>query len=62
MTTCPWPASSARSTRREIAVVDARLSHGRTCDAHQEGGLRIADQDLVEIKRVTPLSPPASRS
>src|SRR6188472_2013609 len=36
--------------QREVSVVDAGLSHYRTRDAHQEGGLRIANQDLVEIK------------
>ena len=49
--------------QHEVAVVDAGLAHRVAGDAHQEGGLRVPDEDVVQVQpRDAGLARPASRS
>ena len=39
-----------RQDQNEVTGVDAELVHRSTCNAHQEAGLGVPDEDVVEVQ------------
>jgi DNA excision repair protein ERCC-2 len=46
----PVRRSDGTVDQHEVTAVDADLAHRIASDAHQEGGLRVFDEDVVEVK------------